>query len=145
MESLAEWGLSTRLHFNFLSPQAKDLALLHFLVVLFTPHWTFSISPCSTYSFFIIGLHNMIAIDHMTKSALGCLKTPLVNTINPTLFNLVSGQFLGQEQKTVTFFAKISDWSLGYNILLLRNFLNWVPTVQITLCTVFHIPIRMIH
>lgn len=84
----------------------------------------------------------------MTESISGSLEISSAKEMNLILFNLTSGRFLGQEQKSAIFFAKISqDWSLTQLLILHLYETSWVLKVCLhsLSTTVFQVPNRSAH
>lgn len=84
----------------------------------------------------------------MTESISGSLEISSAKEMNLILFNLTSGRFLGQEQKSAIFFAKISqDWSLTQVLVLHPYETSWVLVVCLhsLSTTVFQVPNRSAH
>lgn len=84
----------------------------------FPPPSTVCVSFCPVWSFSLQSCLRLININHVTDSILCCLEIASTRETNPLLFNLVSGELLGQRQEAGQLFASISQaWPLAQLML----------------------------
>lgn len=84
----------------------------------FPPPSTVCVSFCPVWSFSLQSCLRLININHVTDSVLCCLEIASTGETNPLLFNLASGELLGQRQEAGQLFASISQaWPLAQLML----------------------------